>query len=86
MQLQAQREIALNMQKLQLDLMVQLELVKVRQKESQVNDLPDGSQSLREQQVLIEEQLRLQKSYIQKVDQLQKRLKKAQGHLTIVYI
>lgn len=85
-QLQTQREIALSMQKLQLDLMAQLELVKARQKELQINNLPDNSQSLREQQALIEEQLRLQRSYIQKLDQLQKKLKKTQRHFTIVYI
>ena len=85
-QVQAQREIALSMQKLQLDLMAQLQLVKARQKELQDYRLPDGIQGLKEQQALIEEQLRLQRTYMQKLDELQKRLKKAQRHFTIVYI
>ncbi len=88
-QIQTQREIVLNMQKLQLGLMAQLELVKARQHELQDYDLPDnvqGIQGLKEQQVIIEEQLRLRQVYIRKLDELQKKLKKAQRHLTIVYI
>jgi beta-lactamase regulating signal transducer with metallopeptidase domain len=85
-QIQTQREIALSMQKLQLDLMAQLQLVKARQKQLQDYDLPDGIQDLKEQQALIEEQLRVQRTYMQKLDELQKKLKKAQRHFTIVYI
>jgi len=85
-QIQAQREIAQSMQKLQLDLMAQLQLVKARQKQLQDYDLPDNIQGLKEQQALIEEQIRLQRTYIQKLDELQKRLKKTQRHFTIVYI
>jgi hypothetical protein len=85
-QVQAQREIARSMQKLQLDLMAQLQLVKARQKQLQDYDLPDNIQGLKEQQALIEEQIRLQRTYMQKLDELQKRLKKTQRHFTIVYI
>lgn len=85
-QLQAQREIAQSMQKLQLDLMAQLQLVKARQKQLQDYDLPGNIQGLKEQQALIEEQIRLQRTYMQKLDELQKRLKKTQRHFTIVYI
>ena len=85
-QIQAQREIAQSMQKLQLDLMAQLQLVKARQKQLEEYNLPDGIQGLKEQQALIEEQIRVQRAYIQKLDELQKKLKKAQHHLTIVYI
>lgn len=85
-QIQTQREIALSMQKLQMDLMAQLQLVKARQKQLQEYDLPDDVQGLKEQQALIEEQLRVQRTYMQKLDELQKKLKKAQRHLTIVYI
>lgn len=85
-QIQAQQEIARSMQKLQLDLMAQLQLVKARQKQLQDYDLPDNLQGLKEQQALIEEQIRLQRTYMQKLDELQKRLKKAQRHFTIVYI
>jgi beta-lactamase regulating signal transducer with metallopeptidase domain len=88
-QIQTQREIALNMQKLQLDLMAQLQLVKARQRQLQDYDLPDnvqGIRGLKEQQALIEEQLRVQRTYMQKLDELQKKLKKAQRHFTIVYI
>jgi beta-lactamase regulating signal transducer with metallopeptidase domain len=88
LQLQTQREIALNMQKLQLDLMAQLELVKVRQKELQANgiNVPSHKESLQLQRVLLEQQLQLQKQYIQRLDELQKKLKKVKRHLTIVYI
>jgi beta-lactamase regulating signal transducer with metallopeptidase domain len=85
-QFQAQQDIARSMQKLQMDLMAQLELVKARQKQLQDYNLPEDVEGLREQQTLIEEQLRLQRSYMQKLDELQKRLKKAQRHFTIVYI
>jgi beta-lactamase regulating signal transducer with metallopeptidase domain len=85
-QIQAQQEIARSMQKLQLDLMAQLQLVKARQKQLQDYDLPDNIQGLKEQQALIEEQIRLQRAYMQKLDELQKRLKKTQRHFTIVYI
>jgi hypothetical protein len=88
LQLQTQREIALNMQKLQLDLMAQLELVKVRQKELQANgiNVPSDKESLQRQRVLLEQQLQLQKQYLQHLDELQKKLKKVKRHLTIVYI
>jgi beta-lactamase regulating signal transducer with metallopeptidase domain len=88
-QIQTQREIAQSMQKLQLDLMAQLQLVKARQRQLQDYDLPDnvqGIHDLKEQQALIEEQLRVQRIYMQKLDELQKKLKKAQRHFTIVYI
>ena len=88
-QIQTQREIALSMQKLQMDLIAQLQLVKARQRQLQDYDLPDnvrGLEELKEQQALIEEQLRVQRTYIQKLDQLQKKLKKTQRQLTIVYI
>ncbi|HTI92808.1 MAG TPA: M56 family metallopeptidase [Puia sp.] len=85
-QIQTQREIAQSMQKLQLDLMAQLQLVKTRQKQLQEYNLPDDIQDLKEQQALIEEQIRVQRAYIQKLDELQKKLKKAQHRLTIVYI
>ncbi|WP_431215714.1 hypothetical protein ACQ86N_14240 [Puia sp. P3] len=45
----------------------------------------EGQENLKQQRALIEQQLRLQRAYIQKLDELQKRLKKAR-HLTIVYI
>ena len=88
-QIQTQREIAQSMQKLQLDLMAQLQLVKARQRQLQDYDLLDNVQDfqgLKEQQALIEEQLRVQRIYMQKLDDLQKKLKKAQRHFTIVYI
>lgn len=85
-QVQTQQDIALNMQKLQLDLMAQLELIKARQRKLQEEDLSENIQGLKEQQALIEEQLRLQRTYMQKLDELQKRLKKLSRHFTIVYI
>jgi len=88
LQLQTQREIALNMQKLQLDLIAQLELIKVRQKELQANGInaPSDKEGLQLQRVLLEQQLQLQKQYLQRLDELQKKLKMVKRHLTIVYI
>ena len=86
-QVQTQREIALTMQKLQLDLLAQLQLIKARQAElnSRTAEGPD-QETLKLQQQLIEQQLRLQKQYLQQLDGLQKQLKKVQRHLTIVYV
>jgi beta-lactamase regulating signal transducer with metallopeptidase domain len=85
LQMETQREIALSMQKLQLDLMAQLEMIKQRQQELAESYSQEGLENLKQQRALIEQQLRLQKAYIQRLDELQKQLKKAR-HLTIVYI
>jgi len=85
LQMETQREIALSMQKLQLDLMAQLEMVKQRQQQLAESYTQEGQENLKQQRALIEQQLHLQRVYIQKLDELQKRLKKAR-HLTIVYI
>lgn len=87
LQQQSQREIALSMQKLQLDLMAQLGLVKRQLETLQQEDHSwTREQNLKMQQTLMESQLKLQRDYLQKLDELQKRLKKLQGHHTIVYI
>jgi len=97
LQAQTQREMALNMQKLSLDLMAQLELLKARQQGLQASATGfsvnreslqsiESLQSLQQQQVLIEQQLELQKQYLQRLDNLQKKLKKVTRYLRIVYI
>ncbi|MBS1601110.1 MAG: M48 family metalloprotease, partial [Bacteroidetes bacterium] len=85
LQMETQREIAMSMQRLQLDLMAQLEMVKQRQQQLAENYSQEGQENLKQQRALIEQQLHLQRAYIQKLDELQKRLKKAR-RLTIVYI
>jgi hypothetical protein len=85
LQMEAQREIAQSMQKLQLDLMAQLDMVKQRQQQLAESYTQEGQENLKQQRGLIEQQLRLQRAYIQKLDELQKRMKKAR-RLTIVYI
>ncbi|MBS1661956.1 MAG: hypothetical protein JST68_12990, partial [Bacteroidetes bacterium] len=85
-QVQTQREIALHMQKLQLDLLAQLEAIKARQATLQASDIQDGLEGLKQQQTLIEQQLQLQRQYLQKVDELQKKARKMHRVLTIVYI
>jgi len=85
LQMETQREIALSMQRLQLDLIAQLEMVKQRQQQLAESNTLEGQENLKQQRALIEQQLHLQRAYIQKLDELQKRLKKAR-RLTIVYI
>ena len=85
LQMETQREIALSMQRLQLDLMAQLDMIKQRQQQLAETDAQEGQENLKQQRALIEQQLHLQRAYIQKLDELQKRLKKAR-RLTIVYI
>jgi len=85
LQMEAQREIAQSMQKLQLDLMAQLDMVKQRQQQLAESYVQEGQENLKQQRALIEQQLKLQRAYIQKLDELQKRLKKAR-RLMIVYI
>jgi len=85
LQMETQREIALSMQRLQLDLMAQLDMIKRREQQLAESNTQEGQENLKQQRALIEQQLHLQKAYIQKLDQLQRGLKKAR-RLTIVYI